>query len=66
METKRILEVIDEFFDEKQKQMNAHVVQFGTEGKRDIDPREKSILLTLPVGYRKKLKEKFASLGDSE
>lgn len=64
MKLNEILEVIDKFFDEKQEQMNAHIVQFGTEGKRDIDSREKSMLLTLPVGYRKKLKEKFVELGD--
>lgn len=60
MEKNKILEIIDEFFDEKQKQMNAHVEGFGKPGNRDIDPREKSMLLTIPAGYRKKLKERFA------
>lgn len=60
METKKILQIIDEFFDEKQKQIMDHVGQFGKPGNRNIDDREKSMLLTLPMGYRKKLKELFA------
>lgn len=56
----KINEIIDKFFDQKQKEMNAHVEGFGKPGNRDIDQREKSVLLTLPIGYRKGLKELFA------
>lgn len=59
MEIKEILRKIDEFFDEKQKEIKTHVEQFGKPGNRDIDPREKTILLTIPMSYRKKLKEVF-------
>lgn len=61
MEIKKILETIDEFFNIKQLEINSHVEQFGKPGNRDIDPREKSMLLTLPMGYNKKLKELFAN-----
>ena len=60
MNREKILKVIDEFFDKKQKEIKDHVKQFGKYGNRDIDPREKSVMLTLPIGYRKKLKELFA------
>lgn len=59
MEIENILRIIDEFFDKKQEQIKDHVEQFGKPGNRDIDSREKSVLLTLPMGYRKKLKELF-------
>lgn len=55
----KIEEIIDEFFDKKQKEVNAHIEGFGKGNNRDIDPREKSVILTLPIGYRKKLKELF-------
>lgn len=61
MESNKILEIIDKFFDEKQRQIKDHVEQFGKHGNRDIDPREKSVLLTIPMGYRKKLKELFTN-----
>ena len=46
--------------------MNAHIEGFGKLGNRDIEPREKSMLLVLPAGYRKKLKELFVKLGADE
>ena len=60
LQMERVIDKIDGFFDEKQKQIKNHVNQFGKPGNRDIDTREKSMLLTLPMGYRKKLKEIFA------
>ncbi len=55
----KVEEIIDKFFDKAQKQINAHIKNFAIEGNRDIDPREKSLLLTIPITYRKKLKEEF-------
>lgn len=62
----RLLGLVDDFFDKKQKEMKAHVEGFGKGNNRDIDLREKSTLLILPVSYRKKLKEIFTKEEVSE
>lgn len=59
MEIKDILEIIDSFFNKKQKEIKNHVEEFGKDKNRDIDSREKSMLLTLPMGYKNQLKEMF-------
>lgn len=65
-EMDRIVNIIDEIFDKTQKEINAHVKNFGIEGNRDIDSREKSLLLTLPITLRRRLKEEFAKSEPSE
>lgn len=66
MKIKEILKIIDEFFNERQKQVNDHIAQFGKDNNRDIDTREKSTMLMMVVGYRKALKEKFVLSEESE
>lgn len=66
MEAETIIKIIDEFFDMAQLEVNSHVEQFGNYGNRDIDGREKSMLLMMPEGYRNKLKKRFAILGEKE
>ena len=66
MKIKKILQIIDEFFKIKQLEMNSHIKQYGKGNNRDIDSREKGMLLILPSGYKEKLKKIFIEIGDLE
>ena len=56
---KEVEEVIDKFFDEKLKQVKTHIEQFGKENNRDIDEREKTTMLCMPIAYKKELKKEL-------
>ena len=60
MEIKEINRIIDNFFNKVKQEMITHVSNFGISGNRDIDSREKSFMLTLPLTCKRKLKEEFA------
>ncbi len=66
MELKEINNTIDKFFDKVQRQINSHIENFGIEGNRNIDSREKSLLLTIPITCRKELKKEFAKVLEGE
>ena len=66
MEIKEIIEIIDNFFDEEQKQSKEYIEQFGIGNNRDIDEREKSTIRMMPFMYRKKLKELFVNATDTD
>jgi len=47
------------FLDEKNNQMKEHIKQFGIDNNRDIDIREKGIMIIIPTLYKNKFKQIF-------
>lgn len=66
MEKKEFIEIIEKVLNQYQKEMNLHVEQFGKGKNRNIDSREKGVLLITPVAIKKRLLKELQNCSTAE